>query len=119
MPPLKIHPNAIDLLARFFNSHRKGLPEWLKNAREAYLRSPIDADDHRPIIINYQRDSEPQYLECIDFVGISGENIEKKYLEWANPYVAASGVKRWESPGAEMLTSRRSSTSVLSPALAR
>ena len=101
MPPLKIHPNAIDLLARFFNSHRKGLPEWLKNAREAYLRSPIDADDHRPIIINYQRDSEPQYLECIDFVGISGENIEKKYLEWANPYVAASGVKSGQTEGGQ------------------
>ena len=37
MATLKINPNAIDLLARHFNSHKKGLPEWLKNAREAYL----------------------------------------------------------------------------------
>lgn len=31
----KIHPEAIDLLARPYNSHKKGLPEWMKNARES------------------------------------------------------------------------------------
>ena len=33
----RINPAAIDLIARYFNSHKKGLPELLKNAREAYL----------------------------------------------------------------------------------
>jgi hypothetical protein len=100
MPAPKINPAVIDLVARFFNSHKKGLPEWLKNAREAYLRLGTP-EAQRQIIINYQRDSAPQYLECIDFVGISGNDIEKNYLEWANPDAAASGLKAGQAEGGQ------------------
>lgn len=100
MSALKINPAAIDLLARYFNSHKKGLPEWLKNAREAYLRRNVD-EAFRQIAINYQRDSASQYLECIDFVGISGADIEKNYLEWANPDAASSGLKSGQAEGGQ------------------
>ncbi|MFI5351593.1 MAG: Ig domain-containing protein [Candidatus Binatales bacterium] len=98
----KIHPHAIDLLARYFNSHKKGLPEWLKNAREAYLRTP-GAPADRYIAINYSKGKKgtPAYLECIDFVGISGADIESRFLEWANPEAAAVGLKPEEREGGQ------------------
>ena len=73
----RINPAAIDLIARYFNSHKKGLPELLKNAREAYLGAN---ENNRHIVINYMRDTEPKYLECVDFVGISGSEIEKRWV---------------------------------------
>lgn len=48
----RINPNAIDLLARVFNTHKKGLPEWLKNAREAYLRDRVPPEE-RHVIVHY------------------------------------------------------------------
>ncbi len=98
----KIHPHAIELLARYFNSHKKGLPEWLKNAREAYLRAP-GAPADRYIAINYSKGKRgtPAYLECIDFVGISGADIESRFLEWANPEAAAVGLKPEEREGGQ------------------
>lgn len=99
----KINPAAIDLLTRFFNTHKKGLPEWLKNAGEGYLRAEVEDRDQRFVIINY-KDAKNQrdcVLECIDFAGISGEDIERKYLEWANPDAAASGIKKGEAEGGQ------------------
>ena len=40
------------------------------------------------------------WLECIDFAGISGDEIESRYLEWANPEAAAKGLKFGEAEGA-------------------
>src|SRR4030043_841591 len=99
----KIHPAAIDLLARVFNSHKKGLPEWMKNAREAYLRKGVDTRDKRVIILDYHESKGPErtWLECIDFVGISGTDIENKYIEWANPEVAVEGLKPGEAEGGQ------------------
>ncbi len=98
----KINPAAIDLLARVFNSHRKGLPEWLKNAREAYLRRNVEKEK-RFVVVNYHQSRGLQncLLECIDFAGISGDDIEGKYLEWANPEAAKIGLKAGEEEGGQ------------------
>ena len=95
----KINPAAIDLLARVFNSHKKGLPEWMKNAREAYLRKNVGKDG-RFVIINYRQAKTP-WIECIDFAGISGDEIESRYLEWANPEAAGKGLKPGEAEGGQ------------------
>jgi hypothetical protein len=89
----KINPAAIDLLTRVYNSHKKGLPEWMKNAREAYLRKNVEKKG-RLLIINYRDSKNPKnaWLECIDFAGISGGDIETKYLEWAKPDAALAGL---------------------------
>ena len=94
----KINPAAIDLIARYFNSHKKGLPELLKNAREAYLGAN---ENNRHIVINYMRDTEPKYLECVDFVGISGSEIEKRYLEWAKPDAGPVSSQSGQSEGGQ------------------
>lgn len=99
----KIHPAAIDLLARVFNSHKKGVPEWMKNAREAYLRKGIEKRGDRVAVIHYHESKVPgrTWLECIDFVGISGTDIENRYLEWANPEAAIMGLKPGEAEGGQ------------------
>jgi hypothetical protein len=86
-----IHPQAIDLMTRIFNSHKVGLPEWLKNAREAYLKVGAGPEE-RHIVVNLQNDCHHPYLECIDFAGIAGDAIAANYLQWANPDGATSGL---------------------------
>ena len=70
---------------------QNGPPGVDEDAREAYLRSGVPPES-RHVIINYQRDSPRPYLECIDFVGISGADLETHYLEWANPDAAGRGL---------------------------
>jgi len=98
----KIHAHAIDLLARHFNSHKKGIPEWLKNAREAYLRTPKSPSE-RHIVIHFSggRQGSSAFIECIDFVGICGDDIENRFLEWANPEAASVGLKPEEREGGQ------------------
>lgn len=92
--PIKIHPHAIDLMSRYFNTHRKGYPEWMKNAREVYLGRGTP-EDKRLVIINHlsPRAGKPAILECIDCGGISGDDIETYYMDWANPEAASRGGK--------------------------
>jgi hypothetical protein len=87
----KIHSRAIDLLARGFDSHKVGLPEWLKNAREAYWRARAGIEQ-RPVVVNLQDDCNHPYLECTDFAGITGDAIADNYLQWANRDAAISGL---------------------------
>jgi len=91
---VKIHPAAIDLMSRFFNMHRKGLPEWMKNAREVYLRREVPYGE-RLVVIHYlpAKLGRPAMLECIDFGGITGDDIDSQYMEWANPEAAAGRAK--------------------------
>lgn len=100
--PIKIHPHAIDLLSRYFNTHKKGLPEWMKNAREVYLSREVP-EDERWVIVNYlaPRAGKPATLECIDYGGISGDEIEKDYMDWANPEAATRGGKLVEVEGGQ------------------
>jgi hypothetical protein len=95
-----IHPQAIDLMTRGFNSHKVGLPEWLKNAREAYWRARAGAEQ-RQIVVNLQDDCHHPYLECIDFAGIAGDAIAENYLQWANPDAASSGLPASEVEGGQ------------------
>jgi hypothetical protein len=118
----RINPFAIDLLARVYGSHRRGLPEWMKNSREAYLRRGAGTEE-RLVILHYATPSRahggggeapgsPQassptspmadaWLECIDFAGISGDDIERHYLEWANPDAAGRGLGVGEAEGGQ------------------
>lgn len=99
----RIHPQAIDLLSRHFNTHKKGLPEWLKNGREGYLRLAVASRDDRNIIINYvpHGTSNDTRLECIDFAGVSGHDIEQYYMYWADPDAARRGTKAGDVEGGQ------------------
>jgi hypothetical protein len=95
----KINPHAIVILSRYFNAHKKGLPEWMKNAREAYLRKNIPASD-RHVIINYSSKKGGE-LECIDFAGISGKDLDERYFDWANPNAAKTGLQAKDVEGGQ------------------
>src|SRR5262245_58750351 len=98
----RMNVNLIDLTARVFNSHRKGLPEWMKNAREIYLRSDVGYDQ-RIVVINFVegRVGSDAYLECIDFAGISGDDLHARYPEWGNPDVSQIGLKAGQGEGGQ------------------
>ena len=100
MPKPKIHEHAIDLLCRPFHTHKKGLPEWLKNARWVYLKNPHTIQK-RHVIINHVRGNRgrPARLECIDFGGISSADIEERYLVWADPNAAAGIAEEEQESG--------------------
>ena len=72
----RINPAVIDLITRVFNSHKKGLPEWLKNSREAYLRKNIP-EEGRFIIINYRKDIDPPYCTTSTKMGLSGREVNR------------------------------------------
>lgn len=99
----KINPATIDLITRYFNTHKKGLPEWMKNGREAYLRVGIEDREKRIILINYKdaRNERDCALECIDFAGVSGDNIETKYIEWGKPDASDLGTSKGEGEGGQ------------------
>lgn len=75
---------------------------------KAYLRKNVE-EAKRYVVINYRQAKNPSdcVLECIDFVGISGDQIESRYLEWANPEAATTGLKPGEAEGGQGVTEER------------
>jgi hypothetical protein len=92
----RMNAYMIDLVARWFGTHAAGLPEWVKNAREAYVREGVEDIEQRWIIINLLGSGSKgtcRGVECIDFVGVDADEIDAKYLEWAKPDAASEGVE--------------------------
>jgi hypothetical protein len=87
---IQIHEqNAIALLCSPFQSHESGLPEWPKNAADAYSRSRVEPG--RRVIVVLFRDgskSSPSMIGCLDFCGMSSQTIEKNFRQWADPDAA-------------------------------
>lgn len=51
--PLNVHPGQLVVDAKNFQTWRVGLPEWPKNASDAYDRENIPNDGSRVIVIIY------------------------------------------------------------------
>lgn len=92
---LKVHERgAIRLLCLPFQSHESGLPEWLKNAADAYAR--CDAPEGQRVIVVIFDDARPgaaPSISCLDFCGMTSENIERHFRVWADPDAARRGSK--------------------------
>jgi hypothetical protein len=80
---------AIRQICRPFLSHENGLPEWVKNSTAAYLRENRP-EEQRVIIIFFtnKRRSSPASIACLDFVGMTSEQIERDFRHWADPDAA-------------------------------
>jgi hypothetical protein len=87
---LEIHPEgAIRLICRAYQSHENGLPEWTKNASDAYARENApEAKRVIVIIFNFGRGRTPS-ISCLDFSGMTSEMIQRNFRVWADP--TASG----------------------------
>ncbi|MDC0065601.1 ATP-binding protein [Verrucomicrobia bacterium] len=88
--------------SQFKASHDTGLAEWLKNSVDAYNREigktgkAIYADQDQFIFIRVTPKTAemPICFECIDFVGMREEDIEKALKRWGDTKAASRGIKK-------------------------
>lgn len=92
-PNLKVHPEGvIRLLCSEFQSHEAGLPEWVKNASDAYARLDVPEDDRNIVLIfDHNRRSTPPSISCLDFCGMSVRDLEEDFRHWGSPDAARGG----------------------------
>jgi len=92
--PNKFHDATLDNWGNAFNfSHEKGLAEWLKNSIDAYLRMEFpDRDQFVTFRFQDGSSSSPATMECIDFVGMTHEDIQKAVKWWGDPNAASRGL---------------------------
>jgi hypothetical protein len=89
----KVHgAGAISLLCKPFQSHENGLPEWAKNAADAYGRENTPPERRVIVLIFCDREKlGPPSIACLDFVGTSSASIEEYFRHWASPEAADQG----------------------------
>jgi hypothetical protein len=80
---------AIRLICTSYQSHESGLPEWLKNAADVYVRNDVPAQ--RRIIVlflNRGKKGKPGSIGCLDFYGMTSNILENEFRKWADPGAA-------------------------------
>jgi len=88
--PNVIDDHLLDIIGNEFKfSHEKGLSEWLKNSVDAYLRAGIS--DEKNFIVFRFRDKDEIIFECIDFVGMTSDDIDNALKRWGDPEAAKRG----------------------------
>ncbi len=82
--------HLLDIIGNEFKfSHEKGLSEWLKNSADAYVRA--ERDDEESFIVFRFIDKDEVAIECIDFVGMTSDDINKALKRWGDPEAAKRG----------------------------
>lgn len=84
--------SAIRQLARHFGSHEAGIPEWAKNAADAYIRDQVPRE--RRVIVLLLTDTQPASpasIACLDFVGMTSQDIEGYFRRWADTEASRRG----------------------------
>ncbi|MFA4828445.1 MAG: hypothetical protein WC855_13195 [Thermodesulfovibrionales bacterium] len=85
-----IDDHLLDIIGNEFKfSHEKGLSEWLKNSADAYVRA--NREDEESFIIFRFIDRDEIVFECIDFVGMSSDDIDNALKRWGDPEAAKRG----------------------------
>jgi len=96
--PNVIDDHLLDIIGNEFKfSHEKGIPEWLKNSVDAYIREePHVPDDAQHIVLHFRDGSkaEPPVLECLDFCGMTSADIDKAFKRWGDPKAASRGLNK-------------------------
>ncbi len=89
---VKVHEEgAIRLICAPFQSHENGLPEWVKNSADEYMRSGRGEDGRTIVVIlNTGRVGTPS-ISCLDFNGMTSTVIENHFRKWADPDAALQG----------------------------
>lgn len=90
--PNEIHENVLDLIGNEFKFDLvKGMAEWLKNSVDAYRRNSVKQEDQH-VVFRFTDDGvNHPIVECIDFIGMSGIDIEKALKIWFDPNAAKRG----------------------------
>ena len=81
--------HILDIFGNTFRfEHPKGLSEWIKNSVDAYRRNGVNEKD-QIIILNFNDyDKKNIRFECVDFVGMTEEDINK-FKRWGDPFAAS------------------------------
>ncbi len=90
-----IDDHLLDIIGNEFKfDHAKGLAEWLKNSVDAYIRTDTpDSENHIIFRFTESKDSNAS-IECIDFVGMTENDIIKALKRWGDPEAAKRGLKK-------------------------
>jgi hypothetical protein len=87
-----IDDHLLDIIGNEFKfSHEKGLSEWLKNSVDAYLRDEV-SDEESYVVFRFI-DREEIIFECIDFVGMTLDDIDSALKRWGDPEAAKRGTR--------------------------
>lgn len=85
-----IDDHLLDIIGNDFRfSHEKGLSEWLKNSVDAYLRAEV-TDEESFVVFRFS-DRDEIIFECIDFIGMTSDDINKALKRWGDPEAAKRG----------------------------
>ncbi|MDO8716813.1 MAG: Ig-like domain-containing protein [Dehalococcoidales bacterium] len=82
-----------ELAAREFADPKNGIPEWVKNSNDAYVRSGRQKEE-RCIITIYSTtttDYKGPILACLDLVGMSSEDLSR-FKRWGDTTSAGSNI---------------------------
>ena len=92
---LSVHKvSAIRQLAKRFGSHEAGIPEWAKNAADAYVREGVAREGRVIVLIFDDRGKGREAsFSCLDFVGMTSGDIEEYFRHWADPEAARAGAR--------------------------
>jgi len=93
----KIDSHFLTIIGRGFKwDHAKGLAEWVKNSADAYATT-TDAPDGEQFILIRTEIKEPKkdsVFECIDFVGMTAEDIDNAAKIWGKPDASKKGTRK-------------------------
>lgn len=86
--------HILDVFGNAFKfDHAKGLAEWIKNSTDAYSTTAGVNDDEQYIFLRF-KPGNPKRLsifECIDFVGMTKQDVVKAVKVWGLPTAAKKG----------------------------
>ena len=86
-----IDDRFFDVLGNEFKNHVKGLAGWLKNSADAYIDRGSPLSDQFVVLRFTDEGVSFPTIECIDFIGMSHENIQKAVRHWGDPTASKRG----------------------------
>ena len=95
-----IDDNALEIIGATFNfDHVKGISEWLKNSVDAYRRASV-ADKDQVVYFRFaDGKGGTATIECIDFIGMTENDIDKALKRWFDPEAAKRGLRNVKTHG--------------------
>ncbi len=89
---MRVHRQYILNEAEHFRDHKKGIPEWIKNSDDSYVRhEDEEGNDYSklPIILNFGKSE----IICLDFGGADGDRVVEHVPHYGSPDAAKQGGK--------------------------
>ena len=86
--------NFLNVVGNEFKfNHAKGLAEWMKNSADAYSTTTGVKDAEQFILLRFKQANPKKHsvFECVDFVGMTKDNIDTALKVWGSATAAKRG----------------------------